>query len=243
MLPRDVSFTTVLLAPLVLCGQICIAGTWIDDFSDRTLDDWGGTWGLKNDRHRAGVNNGRFYFRGKSDLANLSLGNRRIGEIHQFTLEMRFMFRRIEVPEESAWGIIYGNHGVGRLEFKFRYSFGALVVPNTAFVSVFPWGNKREFRDLANARFEYEEEKWYTLKIERDGNRYIFWIENLGLEIVDDSILIGGIKFHFVGRCNVWLDDFSVTGPGVPDGGPGFPQAVLPVEMLTTTWGKLKVRD
>ena len=34
-------FMIVLLGTVVLFGRMCIAGTWIDDFSDRTLRDWG----------------------------------------------------------------------------------------------------------------------------------------------------------------------------------------------------------
>ncbi len=230
----------------IVIGRMCIAGTWIDDFSDRSLEDWGGTWDLKNDKHSAGVNKGRFNFRGKSEIANLSLRNSKIGEIHDFTLEIKFMFRRIEVPEKTGWGISCGPEGNGRFRFMFSYSLGALVIPNTAFVAVSRPVNRREFREfraLARARFEYEEEKWYTLKIDVRENRYIFWIENLGLEIVDDLIPPGWIELHFFGMCNIWLDDFTVTAPTVPDGGPGFPRAVLPAEKLTITWGKLKVRD
>ena len=60
---------------------------------------------------------------------------------------------------------------------------------------------------------------------------------------MDDSVPRGWIGLHFVGRFNLWLGDFTVTGPTVPDGGPGFPRAVFPAEKLTTTWGKLKMRD
>ena len=76
---------------------------------------------------------------------------------------------------------------------------------------------------LANEPFGYENEIWYTLKIEKDDNRYLFWIGEFGLEIFEDSVPKGWIHLHFVGRFNLWLDDFTVTGSDVPDGGPGFP--------------------
>ena len=239
---RKTRFVTILLGTVAF-GHMCIAGTWIDDFSDRTLEDWGGTFELKNDNHSAGVNKGRFNFRGKREIANLNLGNSKIGEIHDFTLEMKFMFRRVEVPETSSWGISYGPDDGGQLSFRFKYFLGALVIPNTAFVAVYSPNDRPPLGALARARFEYEEEKWYTLKIEVRGNRYLFWIENVGLEMVDVLMPAGSIRLHFVGKCNIWLDDFTVTGADVPDGGPGFPRAVLPAEKLTTTWGKLKMRD
>ena len=239
---RHARFVTVLLGTVAF-GQMCIAGTWIDDFSDRTLEDWGRPGQFKDDRCRVGVNKGRFNFRGKSEMANLTLGNSKIGEIHDFTLEMKFMFRRVEVPEKSSWGISYGPEDGGRLRFGFEYSLGVHAIPNTAFISVVPPPNGPVFKALADARFEYEEEKWYTLKIEVRGNRYLFWIENFGLEKVDDSLPTGWIELQFVGRCDIWLDDLTVAGPTVPDGGPGSLRAVLASDKLTTTWGKLKVRD
>ena len=71
---------------------------------------------LKSDDRNTCVSNGRFNFRGKRETGNLVLWNWKIGEVHDFTLNL-----------ES--------------------------------VSVFPPLNGREYRALADARFEYEEEK------------------------------------------------------------------------------------
>ena len=81
------------------------------------------------------------------------------------------------------------------------------------------------------------------MKIEADGNRYIFSIDDVILEGEDNSVPIGWIDLHFHGRISIWLDDFIVTGPNVPNGGPGDLGVVMPAEKLATTWGKLKVQD
>ena len=81
------------------------------------------------------------------------------------------------------------------------------------------------------------------MKIEREGNQYTFWIGDVGLFTRDDSVPIGAIQLIFYGRCDIWLDDFTVTGPDVPDGGPGFLQVNSLAEQVTTTWGKLKAQN
>ena len=96
---------------------------------------------------------------------------------------------------------------------------------------------------IANGRFAYKKKVWYTLQIKADGDRYTFSINDLILEGKDDSVLIGRIRLHFYGRLCLVLDDFIVTGPNVPNGGPGGLLAVKPAEKLATTWGKLKVRN
>ena len=60
------------------------------------------------------------------------------------------------------------------------------------------------------------------------------------LDALEDSVPSGSIKLNFVGKCNIWLDDFSVTCADMSDGGPGFPRAVLPTEKIATMRGKLK---
>ena len=250
MLIKNVGFTTALLALLVLFGQMCIAGTWIDDFSDPTLWDWGGTEGFEDEDFRAGVNDGRFNFRGRREGASLSLTNIMLGEIQDFTLEMEIMVRNIRGPESSSWGIWYRTYNEetrrsGRLEFI--HVFDALEEHDLTSIRIVVWEvewveNEPELiKRLAwRTPFEYEKEVWYTLKIETDGNRYTFSVGDFILEAEDNAVPAGWIELRFGGRCNIWLDDFTVTGPNVPDGGPGHGRAVPSVETLATTWGDLK---
>lgn len=60
------------------------------------------------------------------------------------------------------------------------------------------------------------------------------------LDALEDSVPSGSIKLNFVGKRNIWLDDFSATGPDVPDGEPGFPRAILQAEKIAAMCGKLK---
>ena len=247
MLIRNTLSITVLMMTVVLFGKLCIAGTWYDDFSDRNSEDWGPLQFIDEEEFNIGIKNGSLNYRGKREDANLSLRNWKLEGLRDFTLEMKFMFRNIEVPKESYWNITYVTDGDRSLNIKFEYSLGSIVIPNVAFVEVyrglpgFQIVNGAEH--LGWARFEYEEGVWYRLKIEPHENRYIFWIEDFGLEVVHDSVASGWIEFHFVGKYNILLDDFIVTGPTVPDGGPGSFRAIAISDRLTTTWGRLKAPD
>ncbi len=249
MLIRNTLSITVLLMTVVPFGQMCIAGTWYDDFSDRNSKDWGPLEFVDDifEEFSIGIKNGSLNYKGKREDANLSLRNWKLEGLRDFTLEMKFMFRNIEVPKESFWIVRYATDDGRTLNIVFRYSLGSIVIPNVAFIEV-----DRELKDapivngaehLGWARFEYKKGVWHTLKIEAHENRYIFWIDNFGLEVVHDSVASGWIRFQFVGKYNILLDDFIVTGPTVPDGGPGSLRAVPVSDRLTTTWGKLKARD
>lgn len=250
MLIKYVRFTTVLFTLLVLFGPMCVAGTWIDDFSDRTLWDWGGTEGFENDEFHAGVKDGRFNFRGRRESASLNLTNHLLGDIQNFTLEMEIMVRNIRGPESSSWGIFYSyneeRRKSGRLEFL--HVFDALEEHDLTSIRIVVWeigweGNEPELiKRLAwRTPFEYEKEVWYTLKIEAHGNKFSFSVGDFIVEAEDDAFPPGLIELSFSGRCNIWLDDFTVTGDEVPDGGPGRGRAVTSAKGLTTTWGKLKL--
>jgi len=181
-----------------------------------------------------------------------------LGKIQDFSLELKFMVRNVRNPADSGWAIQYEAYNEktreleGILDFEFRYGLGVIVEPNIVFVSIVrkvpeqnPQIGQVVLRGnlVATSRFAYEKEGWYTLKIEREGNQYIFWIGEFGLFIEDDSLTIGSIGFHFYGRCNIWLDDFIVTGPDVLDGGPGVLSVGPVVEQVTTMWGKLKAQN
>lgn len=250
---KNIRLILVMLGVIIACGRICAAGTWIDDFSDRTLRDWGHI--EKSNDWIAIVNNERFNFRGKNADANFSITNWELGEIQDFSLEMKVMFRHID-PNESNWVIGYEalNKKTGEREgfVKFRFSLGLghrILDPGNTFVYI-SQGVPEEHPQfgvlwrpvsMANARFAYEKEVWYTLKIKRNGNLYTFSIDDIILEGEDDSVPIGWIYLHFWGRLSIWLDDFIVTGPNVPNGGPGGLGVVMPAGKLATTWGKLKM--
>lgn len=132
-----VRLVIVLLAGIVVFGRMCIAGTWIDDFSDPTLRDWRG--GQIDDELSAAVVDGHFNYRGKKQRARHGITNSGVGKIQDFSLTLKFMFRHIRVPEESYWSIRHylfnevTREPEGIIGFEFRYY---AAEPNVAFFSI-----------------------------------------------------------------------------------------------------------
>lgn len=244
-------FMVVLSGTIVVFVRMCIAGTWIDDFSDRNLRDWGG--GLINDEVSATVVDGHFYYKGKKQRALHGMKNWELGKIQDFSLELKFMVRDIRVPQERSWTIQYTsfNEETGDFDGIMHFLWYPEEKLNVAVVKIDRFGleDRPEFgliwiaNTAAIDRFAYEKKVWYTLRIERKGNQYTFSIGDVRLFAEDDSVPMGTIELTFSGRCTIWLDDFTVTGPDVPNGGPGFLGVNPLAERVTTMWGKLKAQN
>ena len=248
-------FMIVRAGILLVFVRFCIAGTWIDDFSDRTLRDWEG--GLINDEVSAGVVGGHFYYRGKNERAGYYMENRGLGKIEDFSLELKFMVRDLRVPEWCSWSIEYSLFNDetweydGIMEFRWDPNFEN---PNIMDVTidrfergVLEWDpDEREIwiaQTAATDSFAYEEKVWYTLRIAREGNQYTFSMGDVILFAEDDAVQMGTIELSFYERNTIWVDDFTVTGPDVPNGGPGFMGVNPSAEGVTTMWGKLKAQN
>ena len=254
-------FMIVLMGTVVVFVRMCIAGTWIDDFSDRNLRDWGfrglGGGTVINDEVSLGVVGGHFYFRGKKQHALYSITNRALGKIQDFSLELKFMVRNIRVPRESTWFIRYAlvNEETWNLDGLMTFLwYPDFENPKVLVVTIdrYERGVLKEHPELGQGwiaqtaaidSFAYEEKVWYTLRIAREGNQYTFSMGDVVLFAEDDSVPMGTITLTFVGRFTIWLDDFTVTGPDVPNGGPGFLGVNPSAERVTTMWGKLKAQN
>ena len=258
-------FMIVLFVTVFVFGRMCIAGTWIDDFSDRNLPDWGPPRGPQhfgggriNDGVNAGVVDGHFHYEGKKQRTSHHLKNWGLGKIQDFSLELKFMFRNIRDRLESSWTIRYASFNEEKGDFDGFMSFlwypDPEGKPNVSFITIdryelrvpedFPEFGQGWMANLAAIdRFAYEEKVWYTLRIAREGNQYTFSMGDVTLFAEDDSVPMGTIELSFHGWFTIWLDDFTVAGPDVPNGGPGFLGVNPSVERVTTIWGKLKAQN
>ena len=252
----------VILLVIVVFGQMCIAGTWIDDFSDRNLRDWGfrglGGGTVINDEVSLGVVGGHFYYRGKNQRARYDMKNWALGKIQDFSLELKLwletsefhgralgLFNMTQLTKKrgiaTGWCTFCGIPNPKRNPTLYLLR---LIVSSRGVLEDHP-----EFEDIWIAQtagidsFAYEEKVWYTLRIAREGNQYTFSIGDVILFAEDDSVPMGTIELFFHGRCTIWLDDFTVTGPDVPNGGPGFLGVNPLAEGVTTMWGKLKAQN
>ena len=86
--------------------------------------------------------------------------------------------------------------------------------------------------------FDISKDTWYKLEVIAEGEHFEFYInDELIGSFDDDSYPSGGIQLG-VTNTHVHFDDVVITGPEIPDGGPGF--AVTPQSKLATMWGEIK---
>ena len=241
-------FMIVLLGTVVLFGRMCIAGTWIDDFSDPTLRDWEG--GLKKREVSAGVVGGHFYYRGKIERTGHYMKNWALGKIQDFSLQLKFMVRNLRDLRQGFLTIDYDSYNEktrghdGIMQFSWYPQGEPKINIMDVTIDRFELEGDAWFPQTAAIdSFAFEEKVWYTLRIAREGNQYTFSMGDVILFAEDDSVPMGTIDLCFFGRCTVWLDDFMVTGPDVPNGGPGFLGVNPLAEGVTTMWGKLKAQN
>ena len=89
--------------------------------------------------------------------------------------------------------------------------------------------------------FTPEPDHWYTLKAIAQGSRTEFYLDD---ELVGEfgyAALRSGSVGLVVSNATAHFDDFVVTGPDTPDGGPGGVSfSVRPEDKLATAWGTTK---
>jgi hypothetical protein len=93
--------------------------------------------------------------------------------------------------------------------------------------------------------FKMETDKWYRLKIKVEEK--INDEEGIVQCFIDNQPIVQfqgyrkGTPGFSAYQCVAMFDDFAVTGPGIPDGGPGS-RVVSHHDKLATAWARLKVR-
>ncbi|MDE0300755.1 MAG: hypothetical protein OXN17_19120 [Candidatus Poribacteria bacterium] len=96
-----------------------------------------------------------------------------------------------------------------------------------------------EVLDPRNFRRPIKLKQWLPIKIVAEESRFEFHLdENLVAEYEDENAGPGTVMFQAEFMMVVRLDDFMITGPGIPNNDP--PQSVRHEARLATTWGEIK---
>ncbi|MFQ6043796.1 MAG: sigma-70 family RNA polymerase sigma factor, partial [Candidatus Poribacteria bacterium] len=91
------------------------------------------------------------------------------------------------------------------------------------------------------ALFETEADRWYRLKMTVEGDLIRCFVDQKQVSEFRSNLYSSGMVGFAVNGVVAMFDDFVVTGPDIPDGGPGF--AVNPRDKLATAWGRIKQVD
>ena len=81
--------------------------------------------------------------------------------------------------------------------------------------------------------------QWYRLKLSAIGNHFRLYIDDvLQREFSFDGYESGGVSMG-AGGCIAHFDNVVISGPDIPNGGPGL-SPVQSKSKLTTTWGRVR---
>jgi hypothetical protein len=224
---------------IIYCMAIspAFAGTWRDDFEDGNLDGWAmfnpipaEKWGVED-----GECSGQWTpaMPGMYSPLQLHAENADLWEDYTVTFKAKLV--------ES-----FGKAGGGACFFgiTFRMPIGRGMATYQALIA--PESNEVVFYEedqetsVVSLPFDILEDTWYELKVVAEGDHFEFYIDNELIESFDDdSFTSGGIDLG-VANTHVHFDDVVITGPEIPNGGPGF--AVTAESKLATMWGSVKLR-
>jgi len=234
---------SIILSLIVAVSCIMVspasAGTWSDGFEDGKHEDWQITSQV-----------GPTTVKEEEGVLSMEVHSEFISYLHvidsdwwqDYTLTVRVKIMKT-----------FGKYVDGGIEIRYTdsnnyYFFVADdwtqvypgVPPECEGAFVFPWINEQVQKGQAKV-FTPELDHWYTLKAIAQGDHTEFYINGDLVGEFDYGEIKSGSVGLVVSNALVHFDDFVVTGPDIPDGGPGGASiSVRRKDELVTTWGTLK---
>ena len=255
------------LALLPIVAIFCLtsfAGTWVDLFNDPESKDWEVNWdGPRNHANAPGevnikIEGGYLHFTACLKLPDCGwisqVGFLPADEWENYTVEVKMKILEIGPPPpwdpeatHSPWvggGLmvhIQGDDVLTRVYLSLAYPSpeypeGAVLIRS----GYLPAQAPPDYKSW-NVPYPVEINRWYTLKISTVGTISEFYIDDELIEAIDEDRFTSG-RIGLNASDGIFLfDDFVVTGPNIPDGGPDKGQVpVSPKARLTTTWADIK---
>lgn len=250
---------------ILILSTIAWAGTWKDNFEDGNLDGWRmakvpwspftvlmldeGNWRIEDGAVMGGDNNELivyYLFMGEVSWAD-------------YTAEVSLKLSK-ELRNCSAWSgaylsvrgqkpLIYMHYCLGIQYFgkggaepkEIQVEEGKMVAAPVEVAG----GLINSSKELAANQhvfpkmlFETKANVWYRLRVTVSGSLVSCFIDQKQVCEFQNSMFATGLVSFAVNGVVAMFDDFMVTGPKVPNGGPGF--TVNPKAMLASTWGDIK---
>ena len=240
------------------------AGTWKDNFEDGNLDEWktykldwpaavlvpgAGNWHVEDGILIGGDDN--------SDILHMLT----TGEMwwKDYTVEVSVKFSK-ELRNCEEWTSVYlgvrGQEPLPQACYMLAIQYfgigwkqiqvegGKMVVPPVE-VAGGMIGVERPaaaMHQFPKTLFKTEADRWYRLKVTVEGDLIECFVDGKQVSEFQSKLYSSGIVGFAVGGVVAMFDDFAVTGPDIPSGGPGV-VAVNPQAKLAIAWGRIKQAD
>ncbi len=237
--------TILLLIAVTSCILVppASAGTWSDGFEDENLDEW--VLAFKDGPTTFRAENGELRMEVHSSSVSML---RVIDSVQWKDYTVTVKVKILEIFGICVDGGIFIRLNKPRPR-NFYYFFIADewmghwypgVPPEGEGVFAFPQINDKPLRGEVKV-FTPELDHWYTLKAIAQGSRTEFYLDDEFVGKFSYAALRSGSVGLVVSNAVAHFDDFVVTGPDIPDGGPGGVSfSVRPKDKLTAAWGTLK---
>jgi len=210
----------MILLLLSLITTSALAGTWKDNFEDGNLADWKKAGAATKWKESGGVL--------VSERPQVESGNRSFlltGEQSWMDYTVTVKLRVVNLVGGDWCGILF------RYSNEQSHDWFGISVAWTKYAA----GTANAINEQKPIRVGFGQ--WYKLRAEvKNDNCKLFVDDKLVFEANSD--LPSGRVGLFTQNSQTEFDDFSVTGPDITDGGPGF--AVSSQSKLTTIWGRIK---
>lgn len=208
---------------LLTVSSSVFAGTWTDDFDDGILADW----------KEAGVDIKWTESKGivVSEVPQAESGRSLLvtGDLSWINYTVAVNLRVVNLAGGDWCGILL------RYNNEQSFLWVGLSVAWTSYAA----GTADEMKEQELLRVGFGQ--WHELRAEVVNDNCKFFVnDELVLELVDGLLPSGQVGL-FSQNSMTEFDDFSVTGPEIPDGGPGFP--VVAKDRLATTWSRIKQQN
>jgi len=213
-----------LLGGVLVLGLVYVslvfAGTWKDNFEDGNLADWEEAGEATKWKESKGVMVGELPPVERGTRSFLLTGDE---SWRDYTVEVKL--RVVNLVGGDWCGILLRYNNTDS-----HYWFGI----STAWTK-YAAGTANETREQELIRVNFAE--WYELRAEVKKETLKLFVNDKLFFETDISLTSGRVGL-FIQNSTTEFDDFSVAGPEITDGGPGF--SVEPKYKLATTWGNIK---
>jgi len=226
-------------------SSLAIAGTWIDDFNDGDLAGWRmlvcfwrdrivvldeGNWFFENGAIVGGDDNqGKRYDLYTGDMSWTD---------YIVEVSVKLSKRLEDCPEDTGvWLIARSQEGEGKIGLN-GYVVGMIIwhgfqVLRGGFKYVNGFDSNNQILALPS-----EANRWYRLKINVEKDLITGFVDDVKVYELRDGTFTSGLVGIAVNGVKATFDDLMVTGPNIPDGGPG--HSVNPSRSSVTTWANIK---
>lgn len=224
-------------------SSLAIAGTWVDNFDDGDLAGWRmlvsfwrarivvlgeGNWVFENGAIVGGDDNPKKRY-------DLHTGDMSWAD-YTAEVSVKLSKRLEDCPDYTGvWLGARGQEGEGKTGLnvytvgmwrKFQANGGGFKCVNGFFFN---------FQSVV---IPSETDRWYRLKINVEKDLITGFVDDMKVFELRDGTFTSGLVGIAVIGIKATFDDLVVTGPNIPDGGPG--HSVNPSRSFVITWANIK---